>query len=228
VVLRYFARLNNDERDLLLRIAANEFLESVRKSELNKKYDENKFHIALHLRAKDKTDITHFKYFSYPWQYFNVDYGLPDNNPKYYAKLFSTEINRIGQQIKQEIVLHLHTMATDDELEYLRSLIHPKIEIQIIRHKLSVNAIIDFVFADVFIGSHSSFSWLAILLRTKPSYLRSGFRHFIPSHTKYIQETYYKKGEYFKNIGRYIYRLIRYAYFYPQYYYQLLTSRLYF
>lgn len=228
VVLRHFSILNAKERDILLKKAAEEFRKSVNQANFKTNYEKNKFHIALHLRAKDKTDITHFKYFSYPWQYFNVDYGLPDNNPEYYAKLFSSEINRISQKTKQAVTLHLHTMASDDDLKYLLSLIDPDIEIRIIRQRISVSAVIDFVFADVFIGSHSSFSWLALLLRTGPSYLRGGFRHFVPSHTSYIGEVLYEKGEWLKNFGRYIYRLISYAYFYPQYYYQLLTSRLYF
>lgn len=227
-VLRYFSALNNSERDLLLKTAADEFRMSIDRSDFKTDYEKNKLHIALHLRAQDKTDITHFRYFSYPWQYFNVDYGLPDNNPDYYSRFFASQINRIGSQTSQPVVLHIHTMASEDDLAGLLKLVSSNIEVRVIRQKISINAVIDFVLADVFIGSHSSFSWLALLLRVGPSYLRGGFRHFVPSHTEKIQEIYYQKGEHFKNVSKYIQKLICYAYFYPQYYYQLLTSRLYF
>jgi hypothetical protein len=227
-LLDYFTKLNISERDFLLKIAGDEFRKSVSESNLNTKYDLNKYNIAVHFRAKQSTDKPPFKYYTYPWQYFNIDYDLPDNNPIYYAKLYANVINQISKMTEVQVVLHLHTMASDDDLKYFLSLIESNIEIKIKRKILSINALIEFVYADVFIGSHSSFSWLAILLRDKQSYIRKNFRHFLPSNTKTIDEVYYVDGELIKNIYRFFQKILRYSFFYPIYFFKLLKCRVYF
>ncbi len=59
---------------------------------------------------------------------------------------------------------------------------------------------IDFLAADMLIAYHSSFSWIATMLRKDPSLIRKNFRHIIFENTKIIEEKFYYKENYILNI----------------------------
>jgi SAM-dependent methyltransferase len=86
--------------------------------------------IALHLRDRSSGDPTPSRKLL-PWQMFSVDYGLPDNNPRYYAKLYANAVNSIvaEHQITKPI-LQIHSTGKEESFRYLQSLLNPKIEIQ--------------------------------------------------------------------------------------------------
>lgn len=148
--------------------------------------------IALHLRDLSKGDPIPSSALL-DWQMFSYDYGLPDNNPKYYSELYANAVNEIVLERKIEHpILHIHSTGKRDSFNLLQSLLNPNIEVRYFLSAHPPSSFLDLISADILIASHSSFSWLALLLRNGPSYIRKNFRHFLPSTTKIIPEILFR------------------------------------
>ena len=121
---------------------------------------------------------------------FSYDYGLPDNNPTYYSELYANAVNKIVSEHNIERpILHVHSTGQRGAFNLFESLLYPEIRVKYFLNAHPPSSFLDLIFADIMIASHSSFSWLAILLRNGPTYIRKNFRHFLPKNTKVIQET---------------------------------------
>jgi hypothetical protein len=148
--------------------------------------------IALHLRDRSAGDPIPTRRLL-PWQMFSVDYGLPDNNPSYYAKLYAHAVNSIIKEHRiTKPILQIHSTGKEQSFSKLVALLDPKIEVQFFLNTHPPLSFVAMLYADILIASHSSFSWIPMLMRSGPSYIRKNFRHFLPSNTKIIEEVLLK------------------------------------
>lgn len=210
----------------------NNLLESVRRDfYASNKYSGSKlrskeeFVIGLHLRALSAGD-TFRSYDSLPWQYFNFDYGLPNNNPRYYSLLYANAVNKIASFVpgNRVISLHIHSTGSKSDFSDLLALLSPRINVRLFLREVAPVAFLDLLYADVLIASHSSFSWLALLLRDGPTYIRKGFRQFLTSNTFPIEEVLYKNGSYYANALTFMKMIFSYSIFFPKYYVMVLST----
>lgn len=184
----YLQKLNIHQREILLDTARKVFYANMQQHypELCRKNDE--FTIAIHLRDFSKGDPPKsIKLID--WQIFSYDYGLPDNNPEYYARMFAFNINKIISKVKPiKPILNVHSTGNKETYSYFLSLLDPDIKVNLLLNEPAPYSFLDLIYSDILIASHSSFSWLALLLRDKPSYIRRGFRHFITDKTQILDE----------------------------------------
>jgi|APCry1669193181_1035450.scaffolds.fasta_scaffold05030_1 hypothetical protein len=157
--------------------------------------------IALHLRDRSKGDPAFSKKTLLDWQMFSIDYGLPDNNPDYYSKLYAHAINKIIlENAIEKPILHIHSTGEDQSFRQLLSLLDKKIEVRLFLNAHPPQSFLDLVLSDYLIASHSSFSWLASLLHSGPTYIRKNFRHFITPETTEIEEILYKNKSWLERL----------------------------
>ncbi len=226
---KYIKSMKRNERENLFKDVRKRFTESFIINNLWNHYNQNEFIIALHLRSFGVGDINFFKNYTYPWQYFNCDYGLIDNCPEYYGKLYANAINDYLNLIeKKKIIVHIHSTASIEDLKPLISRIDPRIDIKLCGEQLAPLAFLDMICADILIASHSSFSWLALLLREKPSRIRKGFRYILPENAILLDEVLYKDASYMEWPIIFIKKVFNYLIFYPVYFFNLIRSRIYF
>ena len=185
---QYLDKLDIAKRDSYLKEVRNVFNSKINKFPHLAKQDSGEFIIALHLRDSSKGDPPKsLKLID--WQLFSYDYGLPDNNPHYYARLYASNINRIINERRiMNPVLHIHSTGNIDTFSELVELLDQKIKVQFFLNHPAPLSFLALVYADILIASHSSFSWLALLLRSGPSYIRKGFRHFLTQDTSILKE----------------------------------------
>lgn len=154
--------------------------------------------IALHLRDRSAGDPIPTRRLL-PWQMFSVDYGLPDNNHHYYSKLYAHAVNSIVTEHNIEHpILQIHSTGKESSFAYLSSLLDPKIKVEFFLNEHPPKSFIALTYADILIASHSSFSWLPMLLHTGPKYIRKNFRHFLPANTKILEEVLLKDKNLFE------------------------------
>ena len=148
--------------------------------------------IALHLRDRSKGDPPFSMKTLLDWQMFSRDYGLPDNNPDYYSRLYANAVNQIvAKNSIDNPILRIHSTGEKSSFAQLLSLLNPKIKVEFFLNTHPPKSFLDLVFADYLIASHSSFSWLASLLRKGPTFMRRKFRHFVSPETQWIDEVLY-------------------------------------
>ena len=181
----------------LLNVARNKFEENIKQYPklypIRNSADEVKQTIiALHLRDRSKGDPPFSTKTLLDWQMFSRDYGLPDNNPEYYSRLYANAVNQIVLNNAIEFpVLRIHSTGEKSSFDQLLSLLDPKIKVEFFLNTHPPKSFLDLVFADYLIASHSSFSWLASLLRKGPTFMRRNFRHFVSPETQWIDEVLY-------------------------------------
>jgi hypothetical protein len=123
---------------------------------------------------------------------FSRDYGLPDNNPDYYSRLYANAVNQIvHKNAIENPVLHIHSTGEKNSFNQLLGLLDIKIKVEFFLNTHPPKSFLDLVFADYLIASHSSFSWLASLLHKGPTFMRRKFRHFVSHETQWIDEVLY-------------------------------------
>lgn len=221
--------MRESSREELLKVVRNKFDAAFEKNNLKPSEIKSQFVIAIHLRSFGVGDVEFFKNYTYPWQYFNRDYGLSDNCPEYYGKLYSKTINDYIKALPDnDIVLHVHSSASIEDLKPLISRIDSKIKIKFCGEQLAPLAFMDMIYADILIASHSSFSWLALLLRKKPSKIRKGFRYILPENTTLLDEVLYEGVPLVKRPLIFLKKVYDYSLFYPEYFFNLIRSRIYF
>lgn len=148
--------------------------------------------IALHIRDRSKGDPPFSKKTLLDWQMFSRDYGLPDNNPNYYSRLYANAVNQIVRKNRiQNPVVRIHSTGEKNSFNQMLSLLDPNITVEFFLNADPPKSFLDLVFADYLIASHSSFSWLASLLRKGPTFMRRKFRHFVSPETEWIDEVLY-------------------------------------
>lgn len=222
----HIAGLNKNRINKLIQELRIKFWEFNKNQRPNFEGDEI-FIIAIHLRAISLGDkLTSID--SLPWQYFNYDYGLPDNNPEYYSRLYASAVDSVAKRVDKKIVLHVHSTGNPSDFEDFLSRIDPSISVKLFLDEIAPVAFMDMLCSDVLIGSHSSFSWLAILLRNKPSYIRKGFRHFLPENAFELREVYFDDESFLGSLPKKMSLLFSYLKFYPKYFYKLIVTRAYF
>jgi hypothetical protein len=153
---------------------------------------------------------------------------LPDNNPEYYSRLYASAVNSVSKCVNKKILLHVHSTGIPSDFEAFLSQVDPNISAKLFLDEVAPVAFMDMLCSDILIGSHSSFSWLAILLRDKPSYIRKGFRHFLPDNTFELREVFFDDNSFWKFSPQKISLFFSYLKFYPKYFYKLIVSRAYF
>jgi hypothetical protein len=107
-------------------------------------------------------------------------------------------------------------------------LLDQNIQVNFFLKEAAPKAFLDMICADILIASHSSFSWLALLLRSKKTYIRRGFRHFITLDTEVIDEVLYDDCGLMGKLIVFIKLKIAYFAFYPKYFFKLLTNGVFF
>jgi SAM-dependent methyltransferase len=199
---QYLAQLQQDQLQKILESARIKFLKNIQHypellptkyQATNEDVNSGKTIIALHLRDRSKGDPPFSTKTLLAWQMFSRDYGLPDNNPDYYSKLYAHAVNQIVE--KNSIpnpVLHLHSTGEEKSFRKMLALLNPKIEVVPFLNSHPPKSFLDLIFADYLIASHSSFSWLASFLRKGPTYMRGNFRHFVTPETQFIEEVLYQ------------------------------------
>jgi len=184
----FLDKLQSNKLEELLINAREEFYSNLERYPELLRAKERGTVIALHLRDLSKGDPIPSGALL-DWQMFSYDYGLPDNNPKYYSELYANAVNTIIFEHKiEQPILHIHSTGQRDSFDLLESLLDPNIEVRYFLNSHPPSSFLDLISADILIASHSSFSWLAVLLRNGPSYIRKNFRHFLPSKTQIIPE----------------------------------------
>ena len=219
----FIERIGSEGINNLLGSVRQDFYASTNYSGSKLRSDEE-FVIGLHLRALSAGD-TFRSYDSLPWQYFNFDYGLPNNNPHYYSLLYANAVNKISFHApkNREVCLHIHSTGSESDFSELLMLLSPKIKVRLFLREDAPMAFLDLLYADIAIASHSSFSWLVLLLRDGPTYIRRGFRQFLTSNTFLIEEVLYKNGSYYANALIFIRIIFSYAIFSPKYCVSILS-----
>ncbi len=142
-------------------------------------------YVALHIRNRSRGDVVHGLE-TFPWQCFSVDYGLLNNNPRFYANFYAKLIMKICEKhnIKQ-----VRVFSTGDHADFWRLM--KFLEPYNARLFLNRSSHLDFfelANADALVMAHSSFSWLAALINVNHVYVRSGFRHFVPANATVIED----------------------------------------
>ncbi len=149
--------------------------------------------IALHLRDRSKGDPPFSIKTLLDWQMFSLDYGLPDNNPQYYSRLYAHAVNQIVSKYAiEKPILHIHSTGEEKSFKQLLSLLDNKVQVKLFLRTSPPQSFLDLVLSDYLIASHSSFSWLASLLHTGPTFIRGKFRHFVTPDTQIIEEVLYQ------------------------------------
>jgi hypothetical protein len=197
----YIANLDERDREDLLESVRRTFKANLEKSapHLIPK-QQNGTVIALHLRDLSAGDPIPTRQLL-PWQMFSVDYGLPDNNPNYYAKLYAHAINSIIKEHHvTKPILQIHSTGKEQSFAKLVKLLDPKIDIQFFLNTHPPSSFVAMIYADILIASHSSFSWIPLLMRSNPSYIRRNFRHFLPASTQIIEEVLFKDKNFLQTI----------------------------
>lgn len=189
---RAFKSCSNSFKEELLNNVRKEFYEN-----FNKKYpteSKNIITIAIHLRCPSEVE-TVGGILTLPYQHFDQNYHIFDNCTSYYKLLFSFTVNKIYDNItnngtNKKIKLHVHSLCNKALLEQFKLLINPNIEV-IYFSDNAFKSFIDFIQCDHFIAAHSSFSYLAVLLRNSNTYIRGGFRHYVPKYVNIIDEKFF-------------------------------------
>ncbi len=198
---KFIAKLDQRDRETLLDSSRKIFKANLEKyAPYLIPKPENGTVIALHLRDRSTGDPIPSRHLL-PWQMFSVDYGLPDNNPRYYAKLYAHAVNSIIKKHRiTKPILQIHSTGKQESFSKLVELLDPEIDIQFFLNAHPPLSFVTMVYADILIASHSSFSWIPLLLRSGPSYIRRNFRHFLPANTQIIEEVLYKNKNPFETI----------------------------
>jgi len=197
----FLAKMDGAQRKVLLEKIQTLFKEHILKYPKFNPTKEEGTIIALHLRDRSKGDPKFSKKTLLDWQMFSIEYGLPDNNPDYYSRLYAHAINKIvSENVIAKPILHLHSTGEEKSFKQLFSLLDKKIEVKLFLSTHPPASFLDLVRSDYLIASHSSFSWLASLLHTGPTFIRGNFRHFVTPKTQFIEEVLYKDKDRFTRI----------------------------
>jgi len=152
-------------------------------SRLNKTYKiHNEINIAVHLRNISSGDVI-FSLDSLPWQFFNHDYGLKNNNPLFYANFYSEIVNMIIRQIPSDakVITTIYSIGNYSDFDQIIKKINSPVLLKLNNHVL--DDFIELINSDYLVLAQSSLSYLASFLHTGPKFIREGFRHFTTSDT---------------------------------------------
>ena len=183
------------ERTKLIKKFRREFW-SFNKKKINK--DNKSFTIVLHIRNKSKGD-TISGMSTLPYQIFNYDYGLPNNNPIFYKKWYLLIVKKILSEINSSKKKKILICSTGKKSDFL--LLKKELD-KICKTDLYLN-IDEFktfkkmITADYLVLSQSSFSYLASLISNGKKYIRNGFRHPLSSDVNIIRDDILMKIPYF-------------------------------
>jgi hypothetical protein len=143
-------------------------------------------YLGVHIRNQSKGDVV-VGLAGLPWQYFNVDYGLRNQNPIFYSRLYAAMIQHACLENKLNRV-RIYSVGSENDFIYLRSLLPLTLNLEILLNRDSFSDFQELVGASAMIMSHSSFSWLATFFNSGPCYVREGFRHFLPPNVTVIRD----------------------------------------
>ena len=139
---------------------------------------------ALHIRCASKADEV-FGFETLPWQHFNKDYGIHNNNPEFYRRLYNGILKGIVENYPISIrpKLNIYSTCTSGDLDLFCINLKSTFDIKIILNGYSFDDFISLSRAKILISAHSSFSWLALFFNSNDTFIRSGFRHELPYNT---------------------------------------------
>lgn len=219
---KYLNSIGEERREALLHLARQKLFIHLKLKGLYKKNE--CYTISAHLRTLSIGDVL-ANTSSFPWQHFNVDYGLSNNNPIYYEKMYSKCINGIARRSGHDrVLLRIHSTTNPYTFESFTQLLDSNITVEFCTDMNAPDAFLDMLYSDVLIASHSSFSWLALLLRERQSFIRGGFRHFTTRHTTIIDEVLYDGMGPLRRSYNFLKLVLEYALFYPRYAFCVISS----
>jgi hypothetical protein len=142
-------------------------------------FDQSYVNVALHLRNFSKGDVVDVSN-SLPYQLFTVDYGLPDQNPKFYAWFYSTLLTTIAAKfgISNTKITIFSTGEQHDFSGLLKST--RNLNVNLVLEGYTPDDFYHLCAADVLVSAQSSFSWLATFFNQGHKFIRAGFRHLLP------------------------------------------------
>ena len=179
-------------------------------SRLNKNYKvSNEINIALHLRNISSGDVI-FSLDSLPWQYFNYDYGLKNNNPLFYANFYSEIVNMIIRQLPSDkkVITTIYSIGDSIDFDQIKKKINSPVLLKLNNHVL--DDFIELINSDYLVLAQSSLSYLASFLHTSPKFIREGFRHFTTYDTIIVNDNIVSE---YSNLDRFIDKM-KLKYFY--------------
>ena len=150
----------------------------------NKLNLDSKNYVALHIRCCSKADEV-FGVDTLPWQHFNKDYGLHNNNQEFYHRLYRGVLFKIVKNFPKDIrpKLNIYSTCNSNELDIFCDSLKDNFDVKLVLNGYSFDDFIALSSAKILISAHSSFSWMASFINPNCSYIRSGFRHELPYNT---------------------------------------------
>lgn len=141
--------------------------------------------LAIHIRNLSKGDTCIGKE-SLPWQLFNYDYGKPNQNPEFYANLYTGVVSRNFYHFKNlhnEFKIDIYSTGEEKDFEGLidKLKISGFENINLFLNRPSYLDFLDMVSAENLIMAQSSFSYIIALLSNSKKFIRNNFRLRLPS-----------------------------------------------
>lgn len=158
-------------------------------------YSSDNFNIAIHLRTampEDSWGDDGLKWadfmdrpdevpYSRVYEFFNIDYKIPTENPKYYSQLYARVLNHLGEigrsRQSKPVVIHIFSRGNEKIFELLAERLEKHLNIKYHLEVNTADTFYHFTKADFLVCGKSSLSWLASYLNPNFSFMRFPFRH---------------------------------------------------
>jgi len=156
--------------------------------------------IVLHIRNRSKGD-TIFGNSTLPYQLFNQDYGLPNNNPVFYKNWYISVVKKIIKENKNPPPKKIYICSTGNEKDFysLKKELNKICETILFLNVDEYKTFKKMILADYLVLSQSSFSYLASLINNGKKYIRNGFRHPLSSDVEIIKDQQLMKITFLKH-----------------------------
>jgi hypothetical protein len=146
--------------------------------------------VVIHLRCYRK-NIDNGGFQTFMYQFFNLDYGLPNYNTYYFTKLYVSLIENIikkNKLNKNEIKIILCSTGPKKTFFDLAHKLNKLGKFYLYINKSDFNTFKTMISADHLILSHSSFSYVASFINNGKKYIRNNFRHPLPYDVKVVRD----------------------------------------
>jgi hypothetical protein len=146
--------------------------------------------IVIHLRCYRK-NIDNGGFQTFMYQFFNLDYGLPNYNTYYFTKLYVSLIKNIIKENKlnkKQIKIILCSTGTKKIFFNIALKLSKLGKFYLHVNKSDFNTFKSMLNADHLILSHSSFSYVASFINEGKKYIRNNFRHPLPQDVKVVRD----------------------------------------
>jgi len=173
----------------------------------------NKQNIAVHLRTvmpedswgdndskwEDYLDRPQDVPYANVYEFFNVDFKTPTENPLYYSTIYARLINNLVDTLQwaESPIVHVFSRGDEAIFSTLKNLISPSIDIRFHLNSTAADCFYHLTKSDLMVCAKSSFSWLASFLNKNHSLMRYPFRqHLSPNCHFFYDDITFAKPNY--------------------------------